>query len=42
VQVLRAIGGNHAVLVTGLGPVGLAAGALCRKLGAQKIIGIAL
>ena len=32
--------GNHAVLITGLGPVGLAAGALCRKLGAQKIIGI--
>ena len=29
-----------AVLITGLGPVGLAAGALCRKLGAQKIIGI--
>ncbi len=34
------IGGNHAVLVTGLGPVGLAAAALCRKLGAEKIIGI--
>lgn len=34
------IGGNHAVLIIGLGPVGLAAGALCRKLGAQKIIGI--
>jgi threonine dehydrogenase-like Zn-dependent dehydrogenase len=34
------INGNHAVLITGLGPVGLAAGALCRKLGAQKIIGI--
>jgi diketogulonate reductase-like aldo/keto reductase len=32
--------GNHAVLITGLGPVGLAAGALCRKLGAQQIIGI--
>ena len=32
--------GNDAVLITGLGPVGLAAGALCRKLGAQKIIGI--
>jgi threonine dehydrogenase-like Zn-dependent dehydrogenase len=28
------------VLITGLGPVGLAAGALCRKLGASKIIGI--
>jgi threonine dehydrogenase-like Zn-dependent dehydrogenase len=34
------IGGNQAVLITGLGPVGLAAGALCRKLGAEKIIGI--
>src|SRR5580658_6611237 len=34
------ISGNHAVLITGLGPVGLAAGALCRKLGANKIIGI--
>ena len=34
------INGNHAVLITGLGPVGLAAGALCRKLGAKKIIGI--
>jgi threonine dehydrogenase-like Zn-dependent dehydrogenase len=34
------IGGNDAVLITGLGPVGLAAGALCRKLGARKIIGI--
>lgn len=34
------INGDHAVLITGLGPVGLAAGALCRKLGAQKIIGI--
>ena len=34
------ISGNHAVLITGLGPVGLAAGALCRKLGAEKIIGI--
>jgi threonine dehydrogenase-like Zn-dependent dehydrogenase len=34
------INGNDAVLITGLGPVGLAAGALCRKLGAQKIIGI--
>jgi threonine dehydrogenase-like Zn-dependent dehydrogenase len=32
--------GNDAVLITGLGPVGLAAGALARKLGAQKIIGI--
>jgi threonine dehydrogenase-like Zn-dependent dehydrogenase len=34
------ISGNDAVLITGLGPVGLAAGALCRKLGARKIIGI--
>ena len=35
-----AISGNHAVLITGLGPVGLATAALCRKLGAQFIIGI--
>jgi threonine dehydrogenase-like Zn-dependent dehydrogenase len=34
------ISGNDAVLITGLGPVGLAAGALCRKLGADRIIGI--
>jgi threonine dehydrogenase-like Zn-dependent dehydrogenase len=34
------INGNHSVLITGLGPVGLAAAALCRKLGAQLIIGI--
>jgi threonine dehydrogenase-like Zn-dependent dehydrogenase len=34
------IDGNHAVLITGLGPVGLATAALCRKLGAQLIIGI--
>jgi threonine dehydrogenase-like Zn-dependent dehydrogenase len=34
------INGNHAVLIIGLGPVGLAAGALCRKLGAERIIGI--
>src|SRR5579859_4900786 len=34
------VSGNDAVLSTGLGPVGLAAGALCRKLGAEKIIGI--
>src|SRR5580658_10257276 len=34
------ISGNDAVLITGLGPVGLATGALCRKMGAQKIIGI--
>jgi threonine dehydrogenase-like Zn-dependent dehydrogenase len=34
------ISGNDAVLITGLGPVGLAAGALCRKLGAERIIGV--
>jgi threonine dehydrogenase-like Zn-dependent dehydrogenase len=34
------VSGNDAVLITGLGPVGLATGALCRKLGARKIIGI--
>jgi threonine dehydrogenase-like Zn-dependent dehydrogenase len=34
------ISGDHAVLITGLGPVGLAAAALSRKLGAGKIIGI--
>lgn len=34
------IGGNDSVLITGLGPVGLATAALCRKLGASKIIGI--
>lgn len=34
------ISGNDAVLITGLGPVGLATGALCRALGANKIIGI--
>jgi len=34
------ISGNDAVLITGLGPVGLATGALCRKLGARKIVGI--
>jgi threonine dehydrogenase-like Zn-dependent dehydrogenase len=32
--------GDHDVLITGLGPVGLATGALCRKMGAQQIIGI--
>jgi threonine dehydrogenase-like Zn-dependent dehydrogenase len=36
------ISGNHAVLITGLGPVGLATAALCRKLGAPLIIGIDL
>lgn len=41
-EALEKIGicGNDAVLITGLGPVGLAAGALCRKLGALQIIGI--
>jgi threonine dehydrogenase-like Zn-dependent dehydrogenase len=34
------ISGRDAVLITGLGPVGLATGALCRKLGAERIIGI--
>ena len=34
-----AVNGNHSVLITGLGPVGLAAASLCRKLGAQSIIG---
>jgi threonine dehydrogenase-like Zn-dependent dehydrogenase len=34
------VNGNHAVLITGLGPVGLAAAALCRKLGAHQILGI--
>ena len=39
---LRKIGisGDDDVLITGLGPVGLAASALCRKLGAHRIIGI--
>jgi threonine dehydrogenase-like Zn-dependent dehydrogenase len=36
------ISGADAVLITGLGPVGLATAALCRKLGADKIIGIDL
>jgi threonine dehydrogenase-like Zn-dependent dehydrogenase len=34
------ISGADAVLITGLGPVGLATAALCRKLGAHRIIGI--
>jgi len=34
------INGNDSVLITGLGPVGLAAAALCRKLGASRIFGI--
>jgi threonine dehydrogenase-like Zn-dependent dehydrogenase len=39
---LRKVGisGDDAVLITGLGPVGLATAALCRKLGAERIIGI--
>ena len=39
---LRKVGisGDDDVLVTGLGPVGLATAALCRKLGAHRIIGI--
>jgi threonine dehydrogenase-like Zn-dependent dehydrogenase len=38
---LRKIGisGDHDVLITGLGPVGLAAAALSRKMGAIRIIG---
>ncbi len=32
--------GNDAVLITGLGPVGLATAMLCRAMGADKIIGI--
>jgi len=41
-EALQKIGvdGNHTVLITGLGPVGLAAAALSRKLGAEKILGI--
>src|SRR6185312_7505803 len=31
--------GDHDVLITGLGPVGLATAALCRKMGARRIIG---
>ncbi len=34
------ISGDHAVLITGLGPVGLATAMLSRKLGAEMIIGI--
>ena len=34
------IAGNHAVLITGLGPVGLATAALARKLGAYRIFGV--
>lgn len=34
------ISGNDSVLITGLGPVGLATAMLCRALGANRIIGI--
>ncbi len=34
------ISGNDAVLITGLGPVGLATAMLCKALGAQMVIGI--
>jgi threonine dehydrogenase-like Zn-dependent dehydrogenase len=34
------VSGNDAVLITGLGPVGLASAMLCRAMGAQKIFGI--
>lgn len=34
------VSGNDAVLITGLGPVGLATGMLCRAMGARQIIGI--
>jgi threonine dehydrogenase-like Zn-dependent dehydrogenase len=34
------VSGNDAVLVTGLGPVGLAACMLAKALGATKVIGI--
>ena len=34
------VSGNDAVLVTGLGPVGLATAMLARAMGAQKILGI--
>jgi threonine dehydrogenase-like Zn-dependent dehydrogenase len=34
------VSGTDCVLITGLGPVGLAVAALARKLGAQKIIGV--
>ena len=33
------ISGDHDVLITGLGPVGLATAMLCRKMGARRIIG---
>lgn len=34
------ISGNDAVLITGLGPVGLAAAMLCKALGSKNIIGV--
>ena len=34
------VNGNDAVLITGLGPVGLASAMLCKALGAEKIFGI--
>jgi threonine dehydrogenase-like Zn-dependent dehydrogenase len=34
------IGGNDSVLITGLGPVGLASAMLCKAMGASQIIGI--
>jgi threonine dehydrogenase-like Zn-dependent dehydrogenase len=34
------VSSNHAVLITGLGPIGLATALLAQKLGAQPIIGI--
>jgi threonine dehydrogenase-like Zn-dependent dehydrogenase len=34
------VSGDDAVLITGLGPVGLASAMLCKALGAQKIFGI--
>jgi threonine dehydrogenase-like Zn-dependent dehydrogenase len=34
------VSGNDAVLITGLGPLGLASAMLCKAMGAQKIFGI--
>ncbi len=34
------VNGNDAVLISGLGPVGLASAMLCRAMGAQKIFGV--
>ena len=36
------VNGNDSVLITGLGPVGLATAMLCRALGAKKVFGIEL